>query len=98
MEIVVSGQRGNNRCPVCGLIRPYGNEDGFTECPNDICFVYGYPVPESFKTSLEVLTYLGWLPEKYHIGFLADGYRYFNPMLFRMKSIRKNPSITRTVF
>jgi len=73
-------------CPVCGGFRLIEGEDR-AACTNYCCPIHGIVMPIALQTDKEALTYLGWIPEKYRIaGF--DGYRYFNPKLYRDRTIK----------
>ncbi len=76
-----------SRCPVCGAFRIIYETEDIAICVDRCCPIYGETMPIAIKTDKEALTYLGWIPEKYRIGYL-DGYRYFNPKLYRDKAIK----------
>ena len=84
-----------NLCPVCGAFRVLETE-GMAACVNLCCPIYGKTLPIALKTDKEALTYSGWIPEKYRIGH-REGWRYFNPKLYRDKVIKTNTHYTRAI-
>lgn len=80
-------------CPMCGDFRLFLENEDRAMCANRCCPVYGISMPIALKTDKEVLTYAGWIPEKYRIG-RSDGYRYFNPKLYRCRVMQNNRHYT----
>lgn len=75
-------------CPVCGIFRLILENEDRATCVNPCCPMHDIKTPIALQTDKEVLTYSGWIPEKYRIGGF-DGYRYFNPKLYRDRSIAR---------